>query len=157
MAAASPSIGSPVDRGADELPVRDRGDVGDRVADAGADEPDRGLTDHVEVDDHGDRVRHAVGAAARVVVEGGDRRAQAVVREVRGDGDQRQADARRGELGAVDDLAAAEAHDRVVVAALHVVGELDRVVDGAAADLVPVGAGQRGGQPLAQRGARSRR
>ncbi len=136
-----------------QLPVRDRVDVGDRVADAGPDEAGRGLADHVQVDDDRDRVRHAVGAAPGVVVEGGDRRAQAVVREVRRHGDQGQTDARRGELGAVDDLAAAEPDDGVVVAGLHLAGQPDRVVQGAAADLVPAGAGQRGGDALAQPGA----
>ncbi|CAM5723179.1 hypothetical protein SGLAM104S_06421 [Streptomyces glaucescens] len=72
------------------------------------------------------------------------------MREVRRYGDQGQADPGRGELGAVDDLAAAEADDRVVVAGLYVAGQPDGVVEGAAADLVPGGAGQLRGDPLAQ-------
>jgi len=75
------------------------------------------------------------------------------VREVRRHGDQRQADAGRRELGAVDDLAAAEPDDGVVVAGLYGAGQPDRVIEGAAADLVPGGAGQRGGDPVAQPGA----
>ncbi len=74
------------------------------------------------------------------------------MREVGGHGDHGKADPRGGELGTVDDLAAAESDDRVVVAGLHLVGEPDRVVDGAAADLEPGGAGQGGRQPLAQPG-----
>lgn len=138
-----------------QLPVRDRGDVGQGVTDTGPHEADRGLTDDVEVDDDGDRVRHAVRATARVVVERRDGRAQAVVRQVRRDGDQRQADARRGELGAVDDLAAAEAHDRVVAALLDGLSELDRVVERPAADLEPLRTGQLRLEALAQDGARA--
>ncbi len=136
-----------------ELPVGDRRDVGDRVTDAGADEPDRGFLDHVEVDHHGDRRRHTVGTAAVVVVQDGHRRADAVVREVGGDGHHGQPDPRRGVLGHVDDLAAAQAHDGVVAAALYVVGQLDRGVDGAVDDRVPVGVRQHGLQLGAQRHA----
>jgi hypothetical protein len=75
------------------------------------------------------------------------------VREVRRYGDQGQADACRGELGTVDDLAAAEPDDRVVVACLYGAGQPDRVVEGAAADLVPGGTGQRRSEPLLQPGA----
>ena len=77
------------------------------------------------------------------------------MREVRRHGDQGQADARRGELGAVDDLAAAQADDRVVVTGLHLAGQPDRVVQGAAADLVPGRAGQRRLEPIAQPRARA--
>src|SRR5690606_537521 len=71
------------------------------------------------------------------------------------DRDQRQPDPRGGELRTVDDLAAAEADDRVVAAGLHGVREVDGVVDGAAADLEPVRVGQLGREALAQPGARS--
>ncbi len=127
-----------------QLPVRAGRDVGDDVADAGCHEARRGLPDHVQVDDDADRAGHPVGAPAGVVVEGRDRRADAVVGQVGGDRDQRQADPGGGVLGGVDDLAAAEADDRVVVPAAHRLGQAHRAVQAAVVHVVPVGAGQGG-------------
>ena len=139
--------------GVGQLPVRAGRDVGDDVPDAGRHEALRGLPDHVQVDDDADRAGHPVGAPAGVVVEGGDRRADAVVGQVGGHRDDRQADPGRGVLGGVDDLAATEADDRVVVPAAHLLGEAHRAVEAAVVHVVPVGTGQGRLQAFAHRGA----
>ena len=139
-----------------KLPVGQRAQVRQRLADAGPDEPGRGLADQVEVDDDTDRVGHAVGAGARVVLQGRDRRADPVVREVGGDRDQRHAEPGRGVLRGVDDLAAADGHERVVRGLLGAdpVGEVHRVVQAGPADGEPADVrGQAAGQLLAQPGA----
>lgn len=134
-----------------QLPVGHGGDLADHIADTGPYESHRSLADDIEVDDDGDRVGHTVRAAARVVVERGDRGAEAVVREVRGHRDERQAHACGGVLRAVDDLAATEADDGVVTAGLlDRVGETDRSVDGAVGVAEPVRLGERRGEPLTQ-------
>src|SRR6185312_12248644 len=107
----------------------------------------------VEVDDHADRAGHAVRAGARVVLQGGDRGADAVVGQVGGHGDERQAEAGRGVLGGVDDLAAADGDEGVVAGpgAADLVGQVDRGVQAGPADGEPADvAGQVGAQPLAQ-------
>ena len=74
-----------------ELPVGERADVADRVADAGPQLLARAAADVVEVDHHGERDGDAVGGLAALVLERGDRRGQAVVGEAGGDGDHRAA------------------------------------------------------------------
>jgi hypothetical protein len=116
-----------------DLPVGDRAQVRDHVADARAAHRGLAAAHEVEVDDDGDRHLHAVRAlAGLLVLERGDGRGDAVVAEAGGHGDERQPGERGGVLGRVDRAAAADADERVVEAAAQPLAELDRRLQRAA-------------------------
>ena len=117
-----------------ELPVGERAQVAECVADPGAQLLRRAAAHVVEVDDDGDRDVDAVRALATVVLERGDGRCDAVVCEVGRHRDHGQAGEARRVLGDVDGAAAADSDHGVEGAGAKTVGELERRPDRAALD-----------------------
>ena len=144
---ARPSTGSPRSRRR-QPPVRDRRQVGDDVADPRAAHLRVARAHVVEVDDDGDRHLHAEGRLAAVLLERGHRRGDAVVGEARRDRDHRQAAERRGVLGRVERLAAADPDDGVEEPRAQARAQLRRRLDRAALDHPDVGVGELRAQDL---------
>ncbi len=137
-------------------PVGDRGQVADRVADAGAAHRRLRAPHVVEVDHDRDRHLHAVGglAARLVVLQRRHRRGDAVVREAGRDRHERQSAEARRVLRDVQRPAAADPDQRVVEPAPQPRRQLRAGLDRAAGDRPDLRVGelrpQHGGDLLAE-------